>query len=185
MGRFFYVGLFLLVLIDCAAAENLKDRQLIDLFSRTCLLRPAFPNELESIASRAGFTNTGPEIAPQYVNGPLMDVLYLGKLLADENISLSGHFSGEFESPTVICTVRSPRVSTSALEDLVEHSFQATDRTSKIIAEGSGRQTKWLLGSDHGEGILEVRSYTSLPRASITITYHRRNPHPGSESIQK
>jgi len=185
MRRILYSGLTFAFLAGGAAAESVKDRQLIDLFSRTCLLRPAFPNELESIASKAGFTNTGPEIAPQYVNGPLMDVLYLGKLLADENVSLSGHFSGDFESPTVICTVRSAGVATGAVEDLVEHSFQATDRTSKIIAEGSGRQTKWLLGPNSGEGMLEVRSYTSPPRTSITITYHGRNLRPESESMQK
>jgi len=151
------------------------DRELVDLFSNTCLLHPALPRELNRFASKVGFRSTGPEIPEELQSAPNVDLLYFAKLRLDEKVSLSGYFSGPVDRPTVVCTVRSHGVTAQGLGDLIERSIHPYNRTDAMIADGAGHRTNWRFQTKDGEGMLELRFYSTPPRASITYTYQGRN----------
>jgi hypothetical protein len=174
MIRFVYATASVLLLASAAGAEGIKGHELINLFSKTCLLKPALPSELDSIASKAGFANEGASISLELERGSALDVVYFAKLPPGKKAGISAYFTGPVENPSVSCTVKSLDVSTEGLEELVEESIDTRDRTIEATAKGGGLLVKWHLGAEGGGDMLELTSYKDPSRASITISYHAR-----------
>src|SRR5262245_15208586 len=81
MVRFALAGFAMLAVTGAVAAEEDNGPLLVDLFARTCALRPALPSELERIASKLGFVSEGGAITADMERGPRIDILYSAKLM--------------------------------------------------------------------------------------------------------
>jgi len=176
MIRFAFVGLAMLALTGVVAAEDDNGRALVDLFVRTCALRPALPSEMEHIASEAGFVRDGNPISAEMEAGPRIDILYSAGLTkrGEKVAGLTAYFDGPADGPTVTCTVTAVSVSAEALAGLIEKSLDAHDRTEKA-PDDNRRMASWRLGAAEGGGTLDMLARRDPPqRAAITIEYRGR-----------
>ena len=168
-------GLAMLALVSAAAAEEDHGPVLVDLFARTCALRPALPSELESTATGLGFVGDG-RISAEMEGGPNIDIVYSARLEKwGENVGISAYFSGPIDGPTVICSLTSRGVSADALPDLIEKALNAHDRTEKAANDGNRLLASWRTGAAGDGDTLEMSSWRTSPRlTSIKIEYRGR-----------
>lgn len=178
MIRLAFAALAVLTLTGGAAAEEVDAPTLVDLFVKTCALRPALPSELDRIASEVGFASEHGPVSPEWESGPKIDIVYFAKLMVrGQKVGLSAYFTGPVDRPTVSCSVHSLSASTDGLADLIEQSLKTHDRTDKVTANGDRREVDWHMGAAGTGDTLELHTYQDPPRrASISTTYlgHKR-----------
>ncbi len=171
MVRFAFAGLAVLALAGACAAEDDNGPALVDLFARTCALRPALPSELERSATALGFVSEGPAISPEMERGPRIDIVYSARLTKrGEKVSLLAYFSSA-DGPIVICSVSTVGVSAEALPGLIERSLNAHDRTEEPTADHNHLRVSWRAGAAGGSALDMSASRVSPQRASISIKY--------------
>ena len=173
MIRLALAGLAVLTLAGPAASEELDAPTLVNLFVKTCALRPALPSELYRIASEVGFASEYGPIRAELESGPKIDIVYAAKLMVrGEKVSLTAYFTGPVDGPEVVCSVQSLSVSPDGLADLIAQSLRTYDRTDKATADGNRLQVDWHLGAAGTGDKLELRAYQDPPRrASISLDY--------------
>jgi len=176
MVRLAFAGLAALAFAGAAVAEEDHGPALVDLFARTCALRPALPSELDRLASGLGFVNTVGPIKPDMERGPNIDIVYFAKLTRrGETVSMDAYFTGPLDGPTVNCALNAIEVSPDTLPDVVAKSLKVRDRTEKP-AEDNGRiVTRWRFGAADDGDTLETWTRRAAPRrASINVAYRGR-----------
>jgi hypothetical protein len=163
----------MLALVGAAAAEEDNGPALVDLFAKTCALRPALPSEIERTALGVGFVSEGSAISANMESGPRIDILYSAKLTKQgEKVGLTAYFDGPAGGPTVTCTLTATGVSTEALPGLIEKSLNARDRTEKPAADNNRLLTSWRVGAAGDGDMLEMSARRDPPRrASIRFVY--------------
>lgn len=176
MVRFLFAGLAMLTFAGAAATEEDNGPALVDLFAKTCALRPAFPSEMERMALGAGFVTQHRPITPDMESGPRIDILYSATLMKrGEKVSLTAYFDGPPDGPTVSCSVNTVGVSAEALPGLIETSLKGHNRTEKTPADDKRLQANWRVGQAEDGAVLEVSAWRVSPRrASISFTYRGR-----------
>ncbi|MEH2513028.1 hypothetical protein V1291_004382 [Nitrobacteraceae bacterium AZCC 1564] len=176
MVRFALAGFAMLALAGAAAAEEDNGPALVDLFAKTCALRPALPSEIERIASGVGFVSEGSAISAAMESRPQIDILYSARLTKrGEKVSLTAYFAGPVDAPTVSCGLNTIGVSAEALPGLIETSLNAHDRTEKTPADNKRLRASWRVGAAEGGDTLEVSAWRDSPRrASISFMYRSR-----------
>jgi hypothetical protein len=178
MVRFAFAGLVMLALAGTAAGAEDHGPALVELFAKTCALRPALPGDLERIASALGFVSDGGPIKPELERGPRIDVVYMARLKKrGEDIALSAYFEGPADGPTVSCALNSVGVSADALPELIEKALSARDRAEKASSDNRRLQASWRVKASGDDDTLEMSAWREAPqRASIHIAYrgHRR-----------
>jgi hypothetical protein len=179
MVRFAFAGLAMLVLLGGAvAAEEDNGPALVDLFAKTCALRPALPSEMERIALGVGLVSVDP-ITADMESGPRIDILYTARLIkrGEKVGSLTAYFEGPADSPTVSCGISAVGVSAEALPALVEKSLNAHHRAEKTPADEKRLQASWRIGAKEGD-MLDVSAWRTSPqRASISFNYRGAKKH--------
>ena len=177
MVRLAFAGFAMLVLAGAAAGEEDNGPALVDLFARTCALRPALPSELERSATALGFVSAGPAISPEMERGPRMDIVYTASMTKrGEKVSLSAYFSSA-DGPLASCGVSSAGVSAEALPDRIEKSLNVHDRTVEPTTDHDHLRVSWRTGAAGGSDTLDVSAWRTSPRrASISIKYQRGRP---------
>jgi hypothetical protein len=175
MVRFAFAGFAMLALANAVAAEEDHSPALVDLFAKTCAIRPALPSELERTATGLGFVGEG-AISAEMEAGPRIDIVYMARLTKrGENVSLSAYFEGPVEGPTVSCSLTTIGVSAEALPGLIEKSMNAYDRTEKVANDGNRLLASWRIGAAGSDDTLDMSAWRTSPRrASISITYRSR-----------
>lgn len=176
--RLVFAVLALLVLTRVAPAEEDNGPALVDLFVKTCALRPLLPSEMERIASGLGFASDGSPISADMETGSRIDILYMAELKkrGEKIASLTAYFDGPAGGPTVICSVTATGVSADSLPGLIEKSLNARDRIEKA-PDNDRRMANWRMGAPGDDEKLEMSARRNSPRrASITIEYrgHKR-----------
>jgi hypothetical protein len=176
MVRFAFAGLAMLALAGAASAEEDNGPTLVDLFAKTCGLRPALPSEIERTALGLGFVSRGSAITTEMESGPRIDILYSAASMKwGEKVSLTAYFEGPADGPTVSCSLTTVGVSAEALPDLIEKSLRAHDRTEKTSADNKRLLANWRVGATEHGGTLEVSAWRDSPRrASIAFMYRGR-----------
>ncbi len=171
MVRFAFAGFAVLALAGACAAEDDNGPALVDLFARTCALRPALPSKLERSATALGFVSEGPVISPE-MEGPGMDIIYSARLTKrGEKVSLSAYFSSA-DGPIVICSVSTVNVSVEALPGLIEKSLNVHDRTEEPTADHNHLRVSWRAGAAGGSDTFDMSAWQVSPqRAEISIKY--------------
>ena len=166
----------MLAVTGAVAAEEDNGPLLVDLFARTCALRPALPSELERIASKLGFVSEGGAITADMERGPRIDILYSAKLMKrGDKFDLTSYFEGPADSPTVTCTVTAVGVSVDALPGLIEASLKARDRTERPGTGDNLRRASWRVSAAGGDDTLDMSARRDSPqRASIQLAYRAR-----------
>ena len=176
MVRFVFAGLAMVALAGAIAAEEDNGSALVDLFARTCALRPALPSEMSRIASGLGFVSEGGAISAEMEAGPRIDILYSARLTKrGEKVGLTAYFDGPADGPTVTCALTAVGVSADALPGLIETSLNARDRTEKAAVDDNRRLASWRVGAAGDGDTLEMSARRESPRrASIQIVYRSR-----------
>ncbi|MFB9265106.1 hypothetical protein ACFFWD_18440 [Bradyrhizobium erythrophlei] len=176
MVRFAIAGLAMLALAGAVAAEEDQGPALVDLFARTCALRPALPSEIERTATGLGFVKDGGPISADMEAGPQIDILYMARLTKrGENVGMTAYFSGPVDGPTVICSLTTIGVSAEALPGLIERTLNAHDQTEKAANDGNRLVANWRVGAAGSDDTLEISAWRTPPRrTSISITYRGR-----------
>lgn len=160
----------MLALAGAAAAEDDNTALLVDLFAKTCALKPALPSQIERTATGIGFVSDSP-ITSEMERGPRIDILYMAKLIrrGEKLGSMTAYFAGPDDGPSVTCTVTATGVSADALPGLIETSLKARERTAKPSNDDNHRLASWRAGSGD---IIDMSAWRTPPRrASISITY--------------
>jgi hypothetical protein len=172
MVRFAFAALAMLAFAGTVAAEEDNGPALVDLFARTCALRPALPSEMERTASGLGFVGEGGPITAKMEGGPQIDILYSARLAKrGQDVGLTAYFAGPSDGPTVTCALSAVGVSADALPGLIETSLKARNRTEEPAADGRLR-VNWRVGEAEGGDALEMWARRDSPRrASIHIVY--------------
>jgi len=176
MIRFAFAGIAMLALAGAAAAEEDNGPALVDLFAKTCALRPALPSEIERIASELGFVSRGSAITADMESEPRIDILYSARMTQrGENVGLTAYFDGPVDGPTVTCSLSVAGVSSEALPGLIETSLNARDRTEKPAVDDNRLLLSWRVGGAEDDDTLEISARRdSSRRASISLMYHGR-----------
>ncbi len=168
--------LALLALAGTAAADEDNAALLVNLFAKTCGMRPALPSELERLAAGLGFESSNGPITAEMEAGPQVDIVYAATWTeGNGKASLSAFFNGPINSPTVACGVRTTGVSPETLPGLVEISLNAHDRTNEATGDPDMARFTWHAGAAESGDTLEVSTRKAAPRrAAIDMTYTAR-----------
>lgn len=176
MVRFAFAGLAVLALVDAATAAEDNGPTLVDLFAKTCALRPALPSEMERIGSALGFVSRGSAITAEMESGPSIDILYSARFTQrGENIGLTAYFDGPADGPTVTCSLSVTGVSAEVLPGLIETSLDARNRTEKPAVDDNRLLLSWSVGTAEDGDALEISARRDASRrASIALKYRGR-----------
>ncbi|MBR0757643.1 hypothetical protein JQ604_36160 [Bradyrhizobium jicamae] len=176
MARLAFAGLAALAFAGAAVAEEDHGPVLVDLFAKTCALRPALPSELDRLASGLGFVNTAGPIKPDMERGPNIEIVYFAKLVQrGETVSINAYFTGPLDGPTVNCALNTVGVSPEALPGLVEKSLKVHQRTEKPADDNGRIVANWRFGATDDGDTLETWTRRDPPRsAAINLAYRGR-----------
>jgi hypothetical protein len=176
MVRFAFAGLAMLAVAGAVAAEEDNGPALVDLFARTCALRPALPSGLDRIASGLGFVKDGGAISADMEVGPRIDIVYSARLMKrGVKFGLMAYFEGRADGPTVACGLTTFGVSAQALPGLIEKALNVRDRTGEAAADASLLRAGWRIGAASDGDTLEMTVRRDQARlGAIDIKYRGR-----------
>jgi hypothetical protein len=160
-----------------AVASEVPSREFVDLFTKTCMMRPTLPSKLSEIATGLGFVDSNAPLDTSLEGGPTIDILYFARLTRDGmTVSLSAYFSGTQGHVQVSCSIGSLEASTAGLADRLAQTIPARDRRGSLEATGNGERLRWHTGPVDRSDVLELSTFEAPSRARISLTYRAGTP---------